>query len=301
MTDDRSLERAARSFIESGPTRAPDRAVEAALLRIDTTSQVRGLWVPWRFVVMNKSVGIAVGATAILGIALLAAALAIGRPEPSVGNPPSSPASSPTMTATTSPAPSIAALSAGPLTAGRYTTQSAFPLRITVTVPDGWQALAASPSTVSILQSGNGENAAFLGFWIVETAHRDPCDPGGVADTPVGPTAGDLAAALAGSPGFDATGPTAVSVDGVEGEFVELIGPHAGCTDPEPALWLTPDGSCRCMNPAVERNRLWILEVDGNRLVIDALDIPASEGVEETSIADLAELQGIIDSIEISR
>ena len=41
MTDDRSLERAARSWLEVGPTQAPDRAVEAALLRIETTPQER--------------------------------------------------------------------------------------------------------------------------------------------------------------------------------------------------------------------------------------------------------------------
>ena len=41
MTDDRSLERAARSWLEVGPTEAPERAVEAALLRIDTTPQER--------------------------------------------------------------------------------------------------------------------------------------------------------------------------------------------------------------------------------------------------------------------
>ena len=39
MTDDRSLERAARSWLEPGPTQAPDRAVEAALLQIQTTTQ----------------------------------------------------------------------------------------------------------------------------------------------------------------------------------------------------------------------------------------------------------------------
>jgi len=32
MTDDRSLERAARSWLESGPTEAPDHAVDAALV-----------------------------------------------------------------------------------------------------------------------------------------------------------------------------------------------------------------------------------------------------------------------------
>ena len=43
MTDDRSLERAARSWLEVGPTQAPERAVEAALLRIQTTPQERDL------------------------------------------------------------------------------------------------------------------------------------------------------------------------------------------------------------------------------------------------------------------
>ena len=41
MTDDRSLERAARSWLEEGPTRAPDRPVDAALARIQTTRQER--------------------------------------------------------------------------------------------------------------------------------------------------------------------------------------------------------------------------------------------------------------------
>jgi hypothetical protein len=122
---------------------------------------------------------------------------------------------------------------------------------------------------------------------------------GGVEDTPVGPTVVDLAAALAGTPGFDATEPTEVTVDGVDGQYLELTGPLAGCTEPE--LWLTPDGSCRCMESSVERNRIWILEVDGTRLVIDALDVPASEGVAGTSATTLAELESIIDSIKISR
>ena len=43
MTDDRSLERAARSWIEAGPTRAPDRVVEAALHLIDNDTTRAGL------------------------------------------------------------------------------------------------------------------------------------------------------------------------------------------------------------------------------------------------------------------
>jgi hypothetical protein len=53
MTDDRSLERAARSFIEPGPTRAPEAAVERALDLIATTPQERDWHVPRRTRPMN--------------------------------------------------------------------------------------------------------------------------------------------------------------------------------------------------------------------------------------------------------
>ena len=73
MTDDRSLERAARSFIEAGPTQAPDRAVEAALLRIETTPQERDLRIPWRF--PSMTIPARVAAVAILGALLLGGAV----------------------------------------------------------------------------------------------------------------------------------------------------------------------------------------------------------------------------------
>lgn len=74
MTDDRSLERAARSWLEDGPTLAPDRAVEAALARIHTTRQERDV-VPWRLPTMNpilRWAALAVVAAVGLGAALLA-------------------------------------------------------------------------------------------------------------------------------------------------------------------------------------------------------------------------------------
>jgi hypothetical protein len=66
MNDDRSLERAARSFIEAGPTQAPDRAVEAALLRIETTPQERDLRIPWRLPRMTTPARIV--AAAVIGV-----------------------------------------------------------------------------------------------------------------------------------------------------------------------------------------------------------------------------------------
>jgi Tol biopolymer transport system component len=63
--DDRSLERAARTWLEAGPTRAPDRAVEGALHRIQTTPQERDLRIPWRLPNMFNN-RLAVVAAAVL-------------------------------------------------------------------------------------------------------------------------------------------------------------------------------------------------------------------------------------------
>ena len=101
MTDDRSLERAARSWIEAGPSRAPDHVVEAALLRIQTTSQERGLRAPWRVTTM-PTIARAAAAAAIGVLVLGGAILFLQRPDqPSVGV---SPSSSPSLAPTASPA-----------------------------------------------------------------------------------------------------------------------------------------------------------------------------------------------------
>jgi hypothetical protein len=112
MTDDRSLERAARSWLEAGPTQAPDRAVEAALLRIETTSQERVLRFPWRFTTMPMPARVAVAA--VIGVLLVGGAFYVldRSGQPSVGGP--GPASSPTPTASPPPSPSPAALSPAP-------------------------------------------------------------------------------------------------------------------------------------------------------------------------------------------
>ena len=90
MTDDRSLERAARSWLEEGPTRAPDRPVEAALLAIEAISQERDLRIPWRFPTMNPAIRIAAAAIVIAAVALGGVYLAlrntaqVGPPTPTI-------------------------------------------------------------------------------------------------------------------------------------------------------------------------------------------------------------------------
>ena len=110
MTDDRSLdralERAARTWIEEGPTRAPDRPIDAALSLVQTTNQERDLRVPWRLPNMNPYLRIAAVATVVViatGVTLFAL-----QPGGQVGGPPPSvePSSSPTAAASPTASPS---------------------------------------------------------------------------------------------------------------------------------------------------------------------------------------------------
>jgi dipeptidyl aminopeptidase/acylaminoacyl peptidase len=66
MSDEHRFERDARAWLELGPTDAPDRVVEAALLEIDQTSQERVLWIPWRLPTMTPRLGLA--ATALVAV-----------------------------------------------------------------------------------------------------------------------------------------------------------------------------------------------------------------------------------------
>ena len=110
MTDDRSLERAARSWIEAGPTQAPDRAVEAALLRIQTTPQERDLRIPWRLPKMTTPARVA--AAAVIGVLLVGGAFFTlgGTNQPVVGVP--GPSASPAPSQSPSRAPGASASSA---------------------------------------------------------------------------------------------------------------------------------------------------------------------------------------------
>ena len=105
MTDDRSLERAARSWLETGPTQAPDRAVEAALLRIETTPQERDLRIPRRFTVMPIFARVA--AAAVLGALLVGGAVYLFSPGGRSGV--GAPVPSPTSVSTPATTPSLVA------------------------------------------------------------------------------------------------------------------------------------------------------------------------------------------------
>jgi len=165
MTDDRSLERAARSWLEEGPAQAPDRAVKAALLRIQTIDQERDWHVPWRTPPVTQTRRVLTGLVAIaiilVGGALIlrpGAGTGIGGPSPTASAVPS-PTPVPSATSTPSAAPSVI-LSGSPsaipaVTQSFTSTRDGYKLKY----PAGW---TVTPATTS---------------WLPGTAAASPPDP----------------------------------------------------------------------------------------------------------------------------
>jgi hypothetical protein len=124
--------------------------------------------------------------------------------------------------------------------------------------------------------------------------YSDPCNVNyGRPDVSVGPTVDDLANALGEQTAYEATAPTEVTLGGYSGKRMDLQLPSdvdlTSCAAGGFFIW---DGSMYAQGPG-NRWHLWILDVDGVRVVIMTEDFAA------TSADDKAELQGIVESIRI--
>jgi hypothetical protein len=222
-------------------------------------------------------------------------------------------APTPTPPPSSSLSPSPAALHDGPLTAGTYVIPGstegwttcpqpdapdcndpvvAEPVHFTVTVPDGWAGLEV---VIWLAKEHSGApSGASLGFGPGNWLYSDPCltpenDTG--ADIAVGPTVEDLATALADHPLLDVTTPVDVNLAGYTGKYVDLQVPSdiARCTRS-----YSPMGSWFYAQGPSNRWHMWILDVNGQRVVVQSADYAG------TSAQHQAELRAIVDSLVIA-
>ena len=283
MTDS-EFDRTARAWLEDGPNLMSDRALRSALDEIHNTRQRRALWPARRQSRMFTMTRIAAVAGAILlavvGFGLLSSGGGRG-PIPS-------------------PTPTPMALNMGTLgqlQPGTYVTAHPFLAQVTFTVPAGWEGIMGGPYLVDL---GKAAESAAVSFQIFDTVYADPCDfSNGPLDPLPGPSVDDLATALAGLPGLDVTAPTDITIDGYRGKQLTLTAPSdmTGCTlsgEGNLLTWELPLGARIGMTPG-EVDRVWILDVDGQRLVIDAPDKPGA-----LDDASKAEVQAVLDSIRIA-
>ena len=321
MSTDRDTTRIVRSWLDEGATVLPDRVLDAVLDQVPATSQRRPLWPAWRFRHMNSALKLGLAATAVVVVALVGITLlprngGVGASGTSpTSAPTASPTPTPTQTVTPTPPASPAVLTEfphGPLTAGAYTVapfgspdtnvcpDEPSPLciepdegdsvRFTVTVPARWEGLGAN-WIFAPTEGGTADLLLDRGAWLL----ADPCQTT-PADIPVGPTVADFVDAIAAHPILDTTAPVDVTLAGYSGKYLELQGPAVMSTesspDPKCPVYRPWDHSIYMQGPS-HRWRLWVLDVDGARVVIQGMDYPG------TPEATRAELQAMIDTIRI--
>jgi len=163
--------------------------------------------------------------------------------------------------------------------------------RITIDLLDGYAGDGANP-VVFGTDGGQGMSA-----WTVGNVYAEPCRwAGTLLDPPIDASVDGLVAGLAGQNSRHATAATDVSLDGFTGRYMELTVPAridlAECNDGEFRTWVDPTGGARNLEPG-QRDLLWIVDVDGSRLVIDAALGP------QTTPQDRADRIQMVESIRI--
>ena len=183
----------------------------------------------------------------------------------------------------------------GPLTAGRWVMpmvgndSDALP-RAVVEVPPGY----GTPGgwVVDRGADGDPDNHGEVFFWTAQDVVRDPCE--GVTTADPGPTVLDLANAIVAQPGQQTSRPKRVTVDGYSGLYLEVTTPRkpsrlAGCHASEYALWSNEDGDFYRVTIAGTVNRFWILDLDGQRVVMCATTTPSENAAAITEVVGIAE------------
>lgn len=284
--NDRQMDQLLDAWLDTGPSVAPSRVTEATRLEIRYTRQPAALrgWPSRKFHVTNNAIRIALATTVVAVAALLGFTYLVA---PNVGGPGVN-GSSP------SPSPRPMPAAEGPLESGTYSAGDAFSVPVTFTLPAGWRGSVPGPYRLDL---GWRDKLGGVYFSKFRDVSVDPCDSDqGYLSPQPGPSVDDLVTALADMPGIRVTDLKDVSVGGYAGTQLTMSAPDsfAGCSLGSDGymIWRLPLGWAHTMTPA-ERDRVWILDVNGERLVIVARELPGYTDEQR------AEVQGILDSIRI--
>lgn len=158
--------------------------------------------------------------------------------------------------------------------------------------------------TMKLLDGYEGDDVVFgsddgqgISMWTVRDVFGNPCHSNGtLIDPPIDSSVDGLVAGLASQEGHPSTTPTDVEVDGYAGKYMEMTVPAgidvANCDHGEFRTWADPTGCCRYLESG-QQDMLWIIDVNGDRLVIDAALGP------QTTAQDRADRTEMVESIQI--
>lgn len=299
MTDDREFWRATTDWLETGSDRTPPHAVDAVLLAVRSTRQERPLPVPWRSFPMQTYLRVAIAAAAVVAASV---AWLNFTPRDNVGDvvapsgtvvptPSSTPTSTPNPSPTPRPLPVPTGDSGLPLQAGaRYVVTDPFPFPMSIVAPPGWSGHIGGPNAVWLGPLDGDDVVSFQRF---DKVFTDPChpEPGGMVPS-IGPAASDLVNAIVTRPGLAPTTPTSTTLGGRPATELRLMlgAPQSDCTNGTYQLWELPLGATNQLQTGMSE-RAWVMDVDGQRLVVLAIDAGDASQVQQDAI------QQVIDSI----
>lgn len=211
------------------------------------------------------------------------------------GTPPSS-APGPTITPTASPpvspsATTAATRSLGGHVVGAASNDSTHP-SYSVQVPAAWSSSGA-------FVTRNPPSVMGLSVWDAIQVPTDPCRWSSTMTTP-GPTVDDLVKAVVAQRTRNASAPVEATLAGHTGVYLEWSVPPEMVDGEKCDKW--PDngyrdfvsflgigGSERYQQLANQIDRLWVLDVNGHRLVVDATYSPDATDAQKTELGQVAE------------
>ena len=295
MSSDPDTTRVVRSWMDEGVTQLPDRVLDAVLDQLPATPQRRAGWLAWRSPFMNKIAGFGLAAAALVAVVLIGSQL-LGSPSGDIGGPGGEP--TPPTSSDSPPKASVSPSAENP-ERSVVVTKSDAPVQTTVEITSsGWVPL---PGLDGLTKRDDGLDppesvgVALLAWaWPAETqfnVYGDPCRwSSTIPETPA-TTADEIAAALAAQASTDATAPVDVTVGGYPGKAVTLHVPmtfdlpnatreerFAACDGAVFGFYGIQGESDPSRNAqgAGQVDELWILDVDGSIVILDAAYSPAT-------------------------
>jgi hypothetical protein len=277
-----------------------ERVLLRALDEVDTTPQRRSGWPAWRTNRMNKLMTYGLGAAAVV-VALAIGTRVLGPSAPGdVGSassaspsPTLAPSRSPSPSATPEPTASLVTHALEPFGPDGFDEEDPRAASITFTfdAPASWETF----EELGVSIGGNDwPDGAYLGFYRGGALFSDPClteeEAEADADVPVGPTVNDFVTALVEHPSLDVTAPADVTLSGYSGKYLDLLVPD----DISECFRYKPMDEHIYAQGAGQRWHMWILDVDGVRVLVETNDYPG------TSADWLAEAQAIVDGLVIT-
>jgi hypothetical protein len=189
----------------------------------------------------------------------------------------------------------------GPIAAGSYRVpliswHQTYPVDALVEVPDGF----ITPGGWVVENGLDGTKYGDLMFWgDVGRVDAKPCEAGQLVKP--GPTVRDLAEVLTDQVPRWSTTPKPVSIGGYPGLYVKITPPRdlSRCNAGEFTVWAVNDGDC-CGYSADQPGtvvHLWILDIDGQRVVI-AVKVVPGHTAHATELVHMAETAAFVEHVD---